>query len=99
MKEDKTQKYRKALFAYGFLTLLYLLNEFEQEENFEECEAILTVLTWCNSKFNTEIPTKGGKEAIAYFRKEMKERGLKGDTIISNIPFYAKEVKSDIENK
>ncbi len=97
-KEKKKKVYDYALHMYGFLTLLYLIDQYIKEENFEECQIILDVMNSHNKEFNHNLPTKLNKDSINYFKEAVKDFGVDGDKILKTIPFYAEDIK-DLINK
>jgi hypothetical protein len=97
MKDERVKFYTSACFKYGFLTLLYLLKEFESEERYQDCDAILKALKQLNSRHNLDIPTTGNKEAIAYFKQACNELNVHTGTL-ENVPYYAQIVKEEMTN-
>ena len=60
-KVIKRQRYQGAIFSYGIVTLLYLLREYEEEENYEECQIVLDSIRDFNRYrqmvFEFDLPT------------------------------------------
>jgi hypothetical protein len=94
---EKKVKYSKALYLYGFLTLTYLIEEYNQQQNFEECQLILEVLQEHNVKHELDLPTVYDKDSILYFKKCMQDLGYTGNTSLGNIQYYVAEVKKLID--
>ena len=86
-------KYKKALYLYGFYTLCHLIDQFEQEEQFEECKLILEALNEHNSQFNFNLPTKYDSKAKEYFHKISQEIGIKGNMYEQNLDYYASSIR------
>lgn len=95
---NRRYKYAQALKSYGFLTLLLLLKEYEEAENFEECQDIYVVLVEANRIFKFNMPTRYSEEALEHFRTEMNRLGYAGDTMVHNLPNYVEMVKELIDS-
>jgi hypothetical protein len=89
----KREIYSKALYSYGFYTLCYLINEYEQAGNYEECQIIFDTIKDHNQSMHNDLPTKYDAEAKMYLRKAYNSLGLSGEIAMSNIPSYAEKVK------
>ncbi len=100
MENIKIKAYKNACLAYGFITLLFLIDEYEKNEYFEECAIIKQALQEMNSEFNLNIPFIYNKEAIQKFRREMyKITGTNGDIALDNLKFYAMCVEKDVKRE
>ena len=88
--------YLESIFKYGYITLCYLLSQYEKDEEYRECELILHALQHHQLCYSHKHPTKYNDEAKAELRKELQEFGFSGDTIIQNIPIYAAEIKKHV---
>lgn len=89
----KKERYLKSLPIYGFITLVYLIDEYAQEENYEECQLIFETLTEYNEKFKADLPTMFNEDARSYLKEAMQEYGLTGEITLNNVPYYAQKVK------
>ena len=89
----KKEGYRKALYSYGFITLCYLIDQYECEENFEECQIILDAIKEHNLKMSDSLPTKYDETAKEYFSKVIKTFNLSGSYILNNIEGYIYDIK------
>lgn len=92
----KRQRYLQGLFGYGFITLCYLIEKYEAEGNYEECQIILDAIQEVNSIRKLDLPTKYDDKAWQYFLDAMGEFGLSGKITASNIPYYAELIERDI---
>lgn len=98
----KEQRYIGALFSYGVVPLLMLLDEYEDKGDFEECSIIYNAISYCNRHLKStedyeELPTKYDSEALAQLKKQFNLFGFKGDTAIGNIPQYIEEIKEMVK--
>lgn len=93
-KATRINAYRKALPVYGFLVLLYVMEEYKQEEKYEECECILKAVQYNNIMFGLDIPTEYNQESIDYFlRESYKVTGRDFSFSVKHIDYYAIELK------
>ncbi|WP_407430573.1 hypothetical protein [Arcticibacter sp.] len=95
----KRTRYESAIFNYGKVPLLMLLNEHERNENFEECQIMIEAIAFMNehnSYFNTHpIPTRFHNGLFQDFRDSMAEFGMTGETAIGNFPYYMEDIRRD----
>ena len=71
----KKEQYKKYLFLYGFLTIVYLLDYLTEIEDYEECIIVKEVIQEINKEFKMDIPTTYGVEAIEMYRSSYLELG------------------------
>ena len=88
--------YLESIFKYGFITLCYLISQYEEEEEYRECELVLHAMSHHKSCYSHDMPTKYNKEAIQALKDELVKFQLEGTTIINNLPVYAGEIRSKI---
>lgn len=98
----KEQRYISALFSYGVVPLLILLDEYEENGDFEECSRIYNAISYCNKHLKSttdyeELPTKYSSESLAQLKKQFNLFGFKGDVAIGNIPYYIEEIKKMVK--
>lgn len=99
----KRSRYIECIFRYGITPVLLLLQECENNENYEECQIILSAIEYINK--NTDgivievLPTKYNPEIIVNLKKEFKKLGLTGNIAINNIPNYIEEIKNYVKLK
>lgn len=92
----KRQRYLGALFTYGFITLCYLIDKYEKEGNYEECQIIVNSIKEVNAIRELDLPTKYDEHSWQYFLKAMNGMGFKGFITAHNIPYYAEEIEQEI---
>lgn len=90
-------RYKECLFRYGFITLCYLIDKYENEENYEECQVIYDAIEYVSKhsgrKMSTKLPTKLDANCMRQFKDAFYSMGLTGDTTLKNLPHYANEVE------
>lgn len=94
---EKESIYRQCCYKYGFITLCYLIEEYTQEENYEECQIVYDVLHKLNAETESYLPTKFDEDAVSYFKRAIKEANLSGDLIFNNLHHYTNEIKNMIK--
>ena len=90
---DREKQYRHYCFIYGVMSLVWLMEEYAIEENYEECQTILNSINGLSEKFETPMPTKWNEDSINWFKEQMKYSANKGEIALQNIPFYAFEIR------
>lgn len=97
--ETRKDKYIKCINRYGVYTLLILLQEYEQQENYEECDHIYNAINEVNNDLKSDLPTLLPDNWKDEVRKTISQFGLKsnGSTIFNNIPSYIEEIKSNLK--
>lgn len=95
----KEKIYSQAIWRYGFITLLYIINEHEKNENFEECAIIFNIINNHTERFEmVGCPKYYNDEAVDWLRAEFWKLGHSGDVAIHNIPSYAQDIKDEINS-
>ena len=101
LREVKENRYTKALFKYGIVPLTLLLDEYEQEGNFEECSIIFDAISFVNKHTFTvggeKLPTKYSSSSLSELRSHFNLFGFKGDGAIANMPYYINEIKEMVK--
>lgn len=59
--------------SYGILTVLYVLETLEEDEFYEECAKIVTVIREVNARANMDNPTNINHGAVKQVREACKE--------------------------
>ena len=85
--------YKKGLLNYGYITLLFLLDNNEKLENYEECVIIKQMLTDFSLQYNITLP-------LIFEEKQLEEykNFPNGELLIMNLPFYAEEIQMQIKD-
>lgn len=99
--EIKQQRYISALYCYGIIPLTLLLQEYEKEENFEECNIILEAIKFVNKytepHMEEQLPTKYSRDLIDKMKSEFNKFGFKGDVALGNTEYYIREIKKKLK--
>lgn len=95
MSAKKRSRYKRSLMDYGFITLCYLIWQYEQEEDYEECAMIKSIIDEANTEFNMNMPTRLGKKAVDYWKNEWKQKtGKSAELDEDTIQRFARDVKT-----
>lgn len=94
--EDKRVVYNNALYRYGFLCLLYLMQNAEEREKYEDARIVLGVIKHHNDKYDMKLPEQMNSESIADYIQGFWELGYAGTTAIKNMPSYVQSVEEEI---
>lgn len=94
---NKKEIYQQALISYGFLTVLFLLEENKIKENFRECKIIFDVLREHSLKHNVYIPMELSDKAIEEYETAFWKFGLCGEIAVNNTSLYVEEVKKELK--
>ena len=96
-----TDFYKDNMRIYGIIPILKILQDFEQEENFEECAEILKAIEHYNNMFNKSFPTQYNKTALAWLDVEIRKTTDFSEKVreayIENIDVFVKLIKEKIE--
>lgn len=88
--------YRKYMFMYGILTILELLQHFENIEEYEECQKIIDAIKEQEIRLNTTLYTKITKEAINEVIETYKKFNLTGKNALENSIYYKNLILNEI---
>jgi hypothetical protein len=100
----KIEIYERACFTYGVMTLCYLIDQYEQEDNFEECDLILKAINNIQA-LGVKLPTKYTEASVNWLNRNMQktckdffglEIPLEKIKANERIPIYAELVKQEI---
>jgi len=90
------EKIRKHIFSYGLITILFLLDELEQDEQFELCQSIINSIESLNKKYGWDLQTRLTRKVIDDFFDAHKNSKHKGEVAFRNIPHYMEDVLNDL---
>lgn len=85
--------------SYGFLPFLYLLQEYEDAEEYENCQIIFDAMNEMSEIWGLLLPTRLNKYAIDYYFKTMEGSKFKGHEAFENIPLFVNQIKEVINSK
>lgn len=88
----------KQLFiSYGYTSILWALESFENEERYEVCEIILEFLRELEICYNIEIPHRLSDKVEKEYQESFEELiDLEGRTITKNISIYGENIRKVI---
>ncbi|WP_026464409.1 hypothetical protein [Adhaeribacter aquaticus] len=89
--------YSSSLLQYGYVTLYYLINQYQQEGNYEECKLILAVLQKYNQYQYFNLATDFDESAKESLKTSFSNLSANSDAALNNVPLYAEEVKKAIQ--
>ncbi len=92
-----TKIYRKYMFMYGILSILYVLEYFEFEENYEECQKIIDSIKEQEKILDTRLFSTITTETIKEVVDSYKKFSLTGKNAIENSKYYATLILKEIE--
>lgn len=92
-----TKHYRKYLFMYGIMTLINVLEFYEFEEEYEECQKILDSIKEQEDKLGIVLFTRNTDECLKEVIDTYKKFNLTGKNAIENSKYYATLVIKEIE--
>lgn len=84
-----TETYKKYMFYYGILTILFILEHFEQEENYEECHKIIEAIKQQEKYLDIKLFTRMTNESISLVIETYKKFNLTGENAVENSKHYA----------
>lgn len=97
-KKIKENRYVQAIFAYGVVPVLLLLEEYEDNQNFEECQIILDAIQFINTNLEVEkLPLKYDATTLSKLREWFSLYGFSGDSAIENMPYYMSKIKEMVK--
>ena len=92
--------YRKYMFMYGILSVLFVLEYYEYEEEYEECQKIIDAIKEQEKALETTLFTTITTETIKEVVETYKKFNLTGKNAIENSKYYStlilKEIESDL---
>ena len=92
-----TKIYRKYMFMYGILSVLYVLEYFEFDENYEECQKIIDAIKEQEKILDTRLFSTITTETIKEIVDSYKKFNLTGKNAIENSKYYATLILKEIE--
>ena len=93
-----TLHYRKYMFMYGILSVLFVLEFFEQNENYEECQKIIDAIKEQEKILGETLFTTINTETIKEVVESYKKFNLTGENAIENSKYYSELIINEIVN-
>ena len=98
MKTTK-EHYWLWMMNFGVITILKLLNYFQEIEEYEECQKIIDCINWQNEKTGSpKLKTVLDKTVYEDVKEEFKKFGLTGEFIDQSTDTYFFYVLDEIQN-
>jgi hypothetical protein len=91
------KQYNDYQFKYGLVTMIALLQHFEEEENFEECSKIVTSISRLSKELGITFETKLTKGCFESMIKTWKDFGI--DITEDKLMFSSMLYATDILNE
>ena len=88
-KVNKIVFYKKFLFEFGILSILYALEFFCEEENYEECQIIIDTIKSEESRLDIILPKVINNDTIKEVKETYKKFNMTGENAIVNSKHYA----------
>ena len=92
-----TLHYRKYMFMYGILSVLFVLEYFEFNENYEECQKIIDAIKEQEKILGETLFTTITKDTIKEVTESYRKFNLTGINAIENSKYYATLILKEIE--
>ena len=92
-----TLHYRKYMFMYGILSVLFVLEYFEFNENYEECQKIIDAIKEQEKILGETLFTTITKDTLKEVIESYRKFNLTGINAIENSKYYATLILKEIE--
>jgi len=98
-KRDAIERYKQGISAYGWFTLAYMINKYEEVGDFEECVLITKAMTEYMSEYSMEFPTKLSEQSLKLMCLEFVNQGLAhlGEVALLKMPIFADKVREFVK--
>ena len=91
--------YRKYMFMYGILSVLFVLEYFEEAEEYTECQKIIDSIKEQEKALNTTLFSTITPETINEVIEGYKKFNLTGKNSVENSKYYASLILHEIQNE
>ena len=92
-----TLHYRKYMFMYGILSVLFVLEYFEFNENYEECQKIIDAIKEQEKILGETLFTTITKDTLKEVIESYRKFNLTGINAIENSKYYATLILKEIK--
>lgn len=89
--------YRKYIFMYGILSVLFVLEYFEFNENYEECQKIIDAIKEQEKILGETLFTTITKDTLKEVIESYRKFNLTGINAIENSKYYATLILKEIK--
>lgn len=95
-KPTKILNYRKYIFMYGIISIILVLEFFEQQEDFEECQIIVKAIREQEEIIGAKLYTRITEDCIKDVTKSYKKYNMTGENALENSKFYATKIIKEL---
>ena len=99
--EKKKNVYKNSLYAYGVLTLVYLIEKYQEKEHYEECKIILDVIIEQSEKLGIILPKSYSNEfdekLVHNLLNELEQKGFDTIFYLEALHYYSKNIENEIK--
>lgn len=92
------EHYRKYIFMYGIMTVLYVLEYYESIEEFEECQKIIDAIKKQEERLGIKLYTRNNDECLKEVLSMYKDYNVTGEQVINISKYYATLVIEEIQS-
>lgn len=94
-----TLHYQKYMFMYGILSVLFVLEYYEFEEEYEECQKIIDSISEQEKRLDITLFTTITVETIKEVVQTYKKFNLTGKHAVENSKYYSTLIIKEIESE
>lgn len=94
-----TKDYKRFIFTYGILSVLYVIEYYEFDEEYEECQKIIDAIREIETTLDTTIFTTITAEAVKEVIESYKQFNMSGENVIGKSKMYCTLIIKEIESK
>ena len=91
--------YRIFMFAYGLLSVLFVLKHFEDLENYEECQKIIDAIKEQEQRLDIKLFTVINKNTVNEVVETYKKFNMTGENALENSKYYSDIIVDEIKSK
>lgn len=89
--------YRKYMFMYGILSVLFVLEHYKEIEEYEECKKIIDAIKEQERSLDIKLFTTITPETIKETIEVYKKFNLTGENAVENSKYYSELIIDEIE--
>lgn len=95
--ETTSTTYRKYMFKYGILTIIYVLEKMVDREEYEECQKIMEAIAEQEKRLSVELPRNASRESIDKLIEVYQQYGVSGSHVVENSKYYSGIVLNELD--
>lgn len=85
-------EYKRHIFSYGIISVLYVLEHYEKNENYEECSKIIEAIDFVKDDLGIVLPTTITQSYINHVINLFSQFGLTGNNAPDCYKYYAQDI-------